>query len=44
MPTVTKAIQALEGEGLVREITGRRRGKVFSYEEYLNIMNDEMMP
>jgi Fic family protein len=44
IPTVTKAVQALEGEGLVREITGRRRGRVFSYEEYLNIMNDETMP
>lgn len=41
MPTVTKAVQALKSEGLVREITGRRRGRVFSYEEYLNILNDE---
>jgi Fic family protein len=44
MPTVTKAVQALEGEGLVREVTGRRRGRVFSYEEYLNIINDETVP
>lgn len=43
LPTVTKAVQALISEGLVREITGRKRGRVFSYDEYLNIMNDETM-
>jgi Fic family protein len=41
MPTVTKATQVLESKGIVREITGKRRGRVFSYEEYLNIMNEE---
>jgi Fic family protein len=41
VPTVTKAIQALEGEGLVREITGRKRDRVYSYQGYLSIMNEE---
>jgi Fic family protein len=41
VPTVTKAIQALESEGLVREITGRKRNKVYSYQGYLSIMNEE---
>jgi Fic family protein len=41
VPTVTKAIQALESEGLVREITGRKRGRVYSYHGYLSIMNEE---
>jgi Fic family protein len=41
VPTVTKAIQALESEGLVREITGRKRGRVYSYQGYLSIMNEE---
>jgi Fic family protein len=39
-PTVTKAVQALEDEGLVREITGRRRGKIYSYHEYMDIMSE----
>ena len=26
--------------GLVKEITGRKRGKIFSYHEYMNIMNE----
>ncbi|MBA4391818.1 MAG: cell filamentation protein Fic [Syntrophus sp. (in: bacteria)] len=41
VPTVTKAIQVLEGEGLVREITGRKRDRVYSYQGYLSIMNEE---
>ena len=41
VPTVTKAIQALESEGLVREITGRKRDRVYSYQGYLSIMNEE---
>ncbi len=40
MPTVTKAVQALEKEGIVREVTGRRRGRVYSYHEYMDIMNE----
>lgn len=40
VPTVTKAIHALKAEGLVTEITGRKRGRIFSYNEYLNIMNE----
>jgi Fic family protein len=40
MPTVTKAVQALEDEGIVNEITGRRRGRIYSYREYMNIMNE----
>jgi Fic family protein len=40
MPTVTKAVQALVGEGIVSEVTGRRRGRIYSYREYMNIMNE----
>ena len=40
MPTVTKAVQALEGGGLVTEITGRRRGRIYNYREYMDIMNE----
>jgi Fic family protein len=40
IPTVTNAMEALQGAGLVKELTGRRRGKIFSYHEYMNIMNE----
>jgi Fic family protein len=44
VPTVTKAIQALKGEGIVNEITARRRNRVFHYREYMDIMNEGTGP
>ncbi len=44
MPTVTKAVQALEDGGFVTEITGRRRGKIYNYGEYMDIMNEGANP
>ena len=35
---VNKALRGLEGLGIVKEITTRRRNRVFSYAEYLEIM------
>jgi Fic family protein len=35
VPTVTKAIVALERLGIVREVTRKKRGRVFSYSAYL---------
>ena len=40
IPTVTKAVQALSESGIVDEITGRRRSRVFRYREYVEIMNE----
>ena len=37
-PTVTASLQKLEEIGLVREITGKRRGRVYVYENYLRIL------
>lgn len=39
-PAAAKAMQTLEGLGLVREITGRRRSRVFAYQDYLNILSE----
>lgn len=39
-PTVTHAVEALLKAGLVKEITGRKRGKIFSYYEYMSIMSE----
>jgi Fic family protein len=40
IPTVTKAVQALAKSGIVSEITGRRRSRIFRYREYVEIMNE----
>jgi len=38
-PTVMKAIANLERLGIVREVTGRQRGRLFAYTKYMNILN-----
>ncbi len=38
VPTVTAALKALQGADIVKEITGRKRNRLFSYERYLAIM------
>lgn len=40
IPTVTKAFDGLQTLGIVRETTGRRRGRVFAYDQYLAILNE----
>jgi len=40
-PTVNAALRRLEGVGIVREVTGRRRGRVFAYQEYLALLQEE---
>jgi Fic family protein len=39
-PTAARAIDALHGLGIVREITGRKRERVFAYSAYLAILNE----
>ncbi len=41
VPTVSKAVQSLVSAGLVHELTGQRRNRVFVYTAYLNILNEE---
>ena len=41
VPTVTKALETLEELGIVREITGRQRGRLYSYRRYLDLLNQE---
>ena len=38
--TVGRAIDALVGLGVVREITGRRRNRIFCYGGYLDLLNE----
>jgi Fic family protein len=37
--TVNKALGHLEQLGIVRELTARKRNRLFSYAEYVKIMN-----
>lgn len=39
-PTVNAALADLERLGIVTEITGKRRNRVFSYHSYLNILSE----
>lgn len=38
-PTITKSIQHLEKLGILREITGKQRGRMFVYSDYLSILS-----
>ena len=40
-PTADKAMRTLVDLGIAREITGRRRNRVFVYDAYLGILNEE---
>jgi len=42
--TATKGLRALQEGGIVREITGRQRNRVFSYERYLQILGEGTEP
>jgi len=41
VPTVNAALRRLEEAGILREVTGRRRGRAFAYEEYLSLLQEE---
>lgn len=43
-PTVTKAIEQLEHLGVVREVTGRARSRIFAYDAYLDILSEGTEP
>lgn len=43
-PTVAKSIQHLRDLGLLREITGKQRGRIFVYSDYLGILSQGTEP
>ena len=43
-PTVTAALRGLENMGIVREITGRQRNRLYSYEAYLHLLQQGTEP
>lgn len=44
MPTVNAALADLVRLGIVEEVTGRRRGRVFGYRNYLRLLNEGTDP
>ena len=43
-PTATKGMNALVELGIVRELTGQRRNRIFAYDRYLSILNEGIEP
>ncbi|MHC1728946.1 MAG: Fic family protein [Syntrophobacteraceae bacterium] len=44
VPTITQSLENLHGLGIVREITGKKRGRIFAYSEYLHILSQGTQP
>ena len=40
-PTAGKALNALHQAGVLREITGKKRGRIYAYQAYLDILTGE---
>ncbi|RAP59219.1 Fic family protein [Oleiagrimonas sp. MCCC 1A03011] len=43
-PTASKAIETLSELGIVRELTGRQRDRVYAYDRYLALLNEGTEP
>ncbi len=43
-PTVRKSVKHLVELGIMREITGKKRDKLFVYDDYLNLLNEGTEP
>ncbi len=39
-PTASSGVKRLQEAGILREVTGRRRGRLYVYDEYLNLLNE----
>ena len=44
MPAVNKGLAVLQGVGIVREVTGRKRNRLFSYVPYIEILSEGTEP
>jgi Fic family protein len=44
VPTVTKSLEHLVALGIVREVTGRQRGRVFVYDRYMAVLSEGTEP
>ena len=39
LPTVYSAIRHLQGVGIVKEVTGKKKNRIFAYDEYIQILS-----
>src|SRR6185312_5598846 len=44
LPTVLRSLAALQKIGIVKEVSGKRRGRVYSYGQYLEILSSGTEP
>ena len=44
LPTVNVGLRLLQQRGMVRELTGRRRNRIYSYAEYVRILSEGTEP
>jgi hypothetical protein len=44
LPTVLRSLATLETLGIIKEVTGKGRHKVFVYDAYLNLLNQGTEP
>jgi Fic family protein len=44
LPTVGKALERMREDGIVRETTGKQRGRVFVYSRYLALLDQGTEP
>ena len=42
IPAVTNGMSALEQIGIAREITNRKRNRIYSYDQYISILNEDI--
>jgi Fic family protein len=44
VPTVTNALKLLSGAGIVKEVSGKKRDRLFAYSRYVNIVGEGTNP
>jgi len=40
LPAAANAMRTLQHEGIVRELTGRRRNRLFAYDRYVDMISE----
>jgi predicted transcriptional regulator len=40
-PTIQKSLDALSSLGLIREVSGKKRGRRYAYQQYLDILTQD---
>ena len=43
-PTIRSAVESLEALGIVREITGKQRDRIYIYDRYVRILDEGTEP